>query len=520
MKILIIEDNEDDRMLYRRSLKQNTEITYDIIEAEEGDTGLAKLEEEAPDCILLDYSLPGRNGIEVLKRIRAANAFVPVVMLTGQGNETIAVSAIQEGAQNYITKSNITPEAIQRIVKVAVEHCALEKRIYEQRTALEIFTRAMAHDLKEPVRTIRSFLELMAAREGFSEKGQVYFNFIQKAAERMNRLIDSIYFYMRLDGSPQQITKELCDMNEVLEEAKENLIQLIRERDAIITSNSLPTVHANRMQMLQLLQNLFTNSIRHSTEQPKIHVEASEEEGQWKFTVMDNGPGIKEQYQGQIFQPFKRLNQGEGLGLGLAICKKIVESFGGKIWYEPALTQGAVFVFTLPQIDSKSAVGNDVKANAATGKTHLNGHDRQVANLLLVEDNEADIELTKTMLIEEAQLKCNFLVARNGFEALEVLHAEKGKNKAIDLILLDINMPGMDGFQLLERMHNEKDLQDIPVVMCTTSTYDKDMDRAKALGASGYMNKPAELDKLKPFIDRASSIELEKENDGYVLLRA
>jgi signal transduction histidine kinase/DNA-binding response OmpR family regulator len=90
-----------------------------------------------PDCVLLDYSLPGRNGIEVLKRLRASHPFLPVAMLTGQGNETVAVAAMQEGAQNYISKSSITPETLQRAVCVSIEHCAMQKRIFEQRSALE-----------------------------------------------------------------------------------------------------------------------------------------------------------------------------------------------------------------------------------------------------------------------------------------------------------------------------------------------------------------------------------------------
>ena len=159
--VLIIDDSEDDRALYRRTLAKSAESTYEIAEAEDGEAGLARLDELSPDCVLLDYSLPGRNGVEVLKRLRVKHPFVPVVMLTGQGSETVAVTAMQEGAQNYISKATITPEALQRAIRVAIEHCAMERRIQEQRSSLEIFTRALAHDLKEPVRTIKSFLTVI-----------------------------------------------------------------------------------------------------------------------------------------------------------------------------------------------------------------------------------------------------------------------------------------------------------------------------------------------------------------------
>ena len=206
--------------------------------------------------MLLDYSLPGHNGIEVLKRIRELHPFIPVIMLTGQGNETVAVAAMREGAQNYISKSTITPDAIQRAIQVAIEHCSMEKRINEQRNSLEIFARALAHDLKEPVRTIQSYLDLLASQETLSEKGRGYFGYVQNAAGRMGALIDTVHFYMRLDGSDQEIPKDVCDVSAVLEEAKENAAELIRERKLVIASDVLPFVKANRMQLLQVLQNL------------------------------------------------------------------------------------------------------------------------------------------------------------------------------------------------------------------------------------------------------------------------
>ncbi len=522
IKILVIDDSEDDRLLYRRTLEKSADAGYYIIETDDGEEGLHLIQEEQPTCVLLDYSLPGRNGVEVLKRIRSKYPFMPVVMLTGQGNEAVAVTVMQEGAQNYIAKSNITPESLQRMIRVAIEYCALQKRIHEQRASLEVFTRALAHDLKEPVRTIRSFLDLLAAHDTLSEKGKGYFNYIQNAADRMNTLIDTVYFYTRLDGPESQISKEICDVSTAFENAKENIGALIRERKAVITCDPLPQVEANRIQLIQVLQNLLCNAIRHCEEIPHIHVHAEEATNQWLFRISDNGPGIGGEYHEKIFQPFKRLarHKEQGLGLGLAICKKIIESHGGKIWYESRPEVGATFLFTLPKGPAVVMDADHLAPPVPSQKNRVEKDGALLGTILLVEDNEADVELTRIMLIEEPHLRCNLIVARDGHEALDKLHSEAQKNSPVSLVLLDINMPGMDGFELLERIHAEDGLQQVPVIMCTTSTYDKDMEKAKVLGVTGYLTKPAELGKLKSIIDKTANVQLCREGDGYALLCA
>lgn len=518
--VLIIDDSEDDRALYRRTLAKSGESTYEIAEAEDGETGLARLGERSPDCVLLDYSLPGRNGVEVLKRLRAKHPFIPVVMLTGQGSETVAVTAMQEGAQNYISKATITPEALQRAIRVAIEHCAMERRIHEQRSSLEIFTRALAHDLKEPVRTIKSFLSVISSHETLTERGQGYFNYIQSAADRMEALIDAVYFYTRLDGGKQELSKEVCDVAAVLKDAKADVSTLMREREAVVVGDGLPHVVANRRQLMQVLQNLLCNAIQHCAEAPIIRVTATEEPDRWLIRVTDNGPGIEEAQREKIFEPFKRLAQPnvQGLGLGLAICKRIVELHGGKIWCEAAPDRGAVFVFSL----SKDAVAAAKQAKS-TVETSSGGAEREqnpLANLLLVDDNEADIELARIMLLEESKLRCNLLTARDAYVAMEILRNNAGESSMVDLLLLDINMPGMDGFELLEEMRASEVLRDVPVLICSTSGYDKDMERAQALGAIGYLAKPAELDKLKPFLEQIGSLRLSRDHQGHKLSRA
>jgi signal transduction histidine kinase len=520
VKVLVIDDSPDDLLLYKRALKGNADETYDVVAAENGDDGLTRIADRRPDCVLLDYSLPGRNGIEVLKRLRAEHPFIPVVMLTGQGNESVAVAAIQEGAQNYIAKATITPETIRRVIAAAVDYCAMQKRVHEQRASLEIFTRALAHDLKEPVRTIRSFVDILTPRETLSEQGRGYFEHIRSAADRMALLIDTVYLYTRLDASAPEAAREDCNAAAVLDDVHANISELIRERRATIVSKSLPQVIANRMQLLQVLQNLVCNAIHHCTQDPVILVEATEEPDHWTFQVSDNGPGVSEADRLRIFEPFKRVarTKDRGLGLGLAICKRVVESHGGRIWCEASVGGGAKFVFTIARPGNGDAATPEVLLQQPTTTSVASAaNDQPVANVLLVDDSDADIELTRIMLLKEGNLRCNLLIAHDAQQAMAMIGNDP---QVADLILLDINMPGMDGLEFLEHLRADESSRRLPIVMCSTSSYDQDMERAKALGAAAYVTKPTDLAKLRPAIEKIESLHLHQEDGGYALLRA
>ena len=173
------------------------------------------------------------------------------------------------------------------------------------------------------MRTIRSFVELInQSHETFSEKAQNYFHHIQNAADRMQMLIDTVFFYTRLDD-PAQMAKEACDMAAVLEEVQGNLPSLSVSAARLVTAG-LPEVYANRMQMMQLLQNLVANAIHHCEKPVTRAISADEGGDHWLFSVSDNGPGIEPVQLQKIFEPFKRLSSARaGSGIRLAICKKM-----------------------------------------------------------------------------------------------------------------------------------------------------------------------------------------------------
>lgn len=516
--ILIIDDSEDDQEMYRRALEKG-KGHYHVLTVSDGREGIAHLETSEPDCVLLDYSMPGYDGVEVLKRIRLRRPFMPVVMLTGQGNEEIAVNAIHAGAQDYICKGNITPGSLEQAIGRAVERCVMQERIHEQQTSLEIFTRALAHDLKEPVRTIRSFLDIILQREQFSYETRYYFQHIQKAANRMAMLIDTVHLYTRLDAGG--ITHEDCDLASIIREVKETL-GISDAGQVQVEYGKLPVVRANRAHLMLVMQNLLANAIQYSERTVHIRIQAEGTESGCQITVSDNGPGIPPARQQDIFEPFKRITHSNEphSGMGLAICRKIIESYGGTIDCHSELGKGTSIRFFLPRN------GKNEKAPATADRATEHGKGKKapasgtaLAKVLLVDDNEADIDLTRILLMERKHLQCTFLTAYDGDEALAVMREEARKGEPVDLVLLDINMPMMNGFEMLEEIRHDETLRHTVVVMCSTSAYDKDVERSYALGAVGYLCKPPDFSKLQSIIDITPNLALQEQDRGFVLVK-
>jgi len=216
---------------------------------------------------------------------------------------------------------------------------------------LEQFAYVASHDLREPLRKIKSYTDLLVKRyQGqLDEKADKYIAYITDGAVRMQTLITDLLTYSRVGRG--EISLEPTDLGAVLNRTLSDLSNVIRESNALITTDPLPTVKANPTQMGQLLQNLIANAIKfHGQQLPHVQIRAVLHDQLWTICVQDNGIGIEPQYAERIFVIFQRLHTKDeypGTGIGLAVCKKIVERHGGQIWVESELGRGTTFCFTL-----------------------------------------------------------------------------------------------------------------------------------------------------------------------------
>lgn len=387
-----------------------------------------------------------------------------------------------------------------------------EARIHAQHDTLEIFTRALAHDLKEPVRTINSFSEMLLQEHQLPGKAADYFRHIHVASNRMSTLIDTVFLYMQLDN-PQNTPKEECDMNVLVREVVGGLDPLVKSKKARIIYDGLPTVHANNAHMMQLLQNLITNAIYHNNKALEIRISAEKQEDAWLFRVEDNGIGIDETQVKKIFLPFKRASQeSKGIGLGLAICNRIIAVHHGAIWCESQPGKGAAFLFTVPITSGqdKSSKEDSVAVETVVFRNP------SLANLLLVDDMDSDLDYVDATF-RRHNIQCNLFKVRSGQDALDFLQLKQQEKMPIDIVLLDINMPEMDGFETLEKIQADKILARTNIIMCTGSTYSKDKERAELLGAVGYLLKPIRKDCLKSIIDGIPNFQFYQTTNGYTI---
>ena len=239
-------------------------------------------------------------------------------------------------------------------VRDITERKKAEDEIIRSNEELERFAYIASHDLQEPLRMVSNFTSLLAEEYGpkLDDNAHKYIKYTIDASVRMQDLISDLLEYSRM-GSEETGFSEF-DSAAQLDAALENLKEPIEETDATVTFEDMPTLYTNPIRFSRLIQNLIGNGIKYRAgdRKPVIHVGVADRANDYLFSIKDNGIGIQEEYLAQVFIIFKRLhNKSEyaGTGIGLAVCKKIVDSFGGKIWVESQHGEGSTFYFTVPK---------------------------------------------------------------------------------------------------------------------------------------------------------------------------
>jgi len=369
---------------------------YEVDRASSGEAGLSRLTSEAYDCVLVDLIMPGLDGIGVCRRInelrQSTDIPIAVLMLTGQENKDDLTRALEAGADDFVGKSSdmavlkgrirallrrkFFQEENRRILQELKDKelealkARAEKELAEARAELvgeleataaelkrsnrelEQFAYVVSHDLKEPLRMITSYTQLLAEEHQgkLGENADLYINYVVGGAKRMRQLIDDLLEYSRVGR--RQEPSEQVDLRKLLDQILWDLNSAIHDAGARVEVGELPHISGNRTLLRQLFQNLIGNAIKfRGSEPPVVTVRCTGDDSFWQFTVADNGIGIDPRHLDRIFEVFQRLHTRDeypGTGIGLAICRKIVEQNGGTIVAESTPGKGTTFRFTWP----------------------------------------------------------------------------------------------------------------------------------------------------------------------------
>jgi signal transduction histidine kinase len=363
LRVLLVEDNQLDAELVLRAMRlDGFDVSARVVQDEA--SFAEALLTHCPEVVLADYNLPSWRGMEALNVLRRQGLDIPMILVSGALGDVTAVECIKQGATDYVLKDGLArlPEVIRRALRekherglrhqVEKDLAKKAEELARSNADLEQFAYVASHDLQEPLRMVAAYTQLLSERY----KGQLdanadkFIGYASEGALRMQVLIQDLLAFSRVGRAGS--TSAPIDCDGVMQEVLQTLAPTIQESGAAVNYADLPEIWADRTQMAQVFQNLIGNAIKfHGTEPPKISVQAEKQEKEWLFTVSDNGIGIAAESAENIFVVFQRLHartEYPGNGIGLSICKKIIERGGGRIWVESEPGCGSAFKFTVP----------------------------------------------------------------------------------------------------------------------------------------------------------------------------
>lgn len=369
IRVLYMEDDAGAARLFQKRL-QRKGYTVDL--AKDGEEGIAMYNAAPYDVVAVDQKMPVYDGLEVIRILAAQGELPPIVMITGVGDERIAVEAMKLGARDYIVKDvaggylELLPSVLEQVMhqqrlleekrqaEEALRQHAKELQIRNE--DLEAFSRSVAHDLKMPLSAVVGFASFLREHHaGMSEEEFLEnIDIIVQSGNSMSKIINALLLLARV--RKEEIEREPLDMGSIVAEAQRRLSMMIKEHQArIIASPTWPIASGYGPWIEEVWVNYLSNAIKHGGSPPHVEIGATPlDDGMVRFWIRDNGGGISPQQQAHLFHPFTQLNKNNcgGHGLGLSIVRRIVEKLGGQVGVqsEGVPGKGSLFTFTLPAV--------------------------------------------------------------------------------------------------------------------------------------------------------------------------
>jgi len=368
------------------------------------------------------------------------------------------------------------------------------------------FLSSMSHELRTPMNAILGFGQLLDADPAIQDSQQDGVREILKAGHHLLALINEVLDLAKVESGHIELTLEPVEVCPVIEECLRLLSTLAAERNIELAHHGVAgaVVRADLIRFKQVLLNLLSNAIKYNRDGGKVTLDIqSTDNDTLCIRVSDTGPGIAPERMPELFQPFNRLNAEkssiEGTGIGLTLTRQIVEMMGGTVNVESEQGVGSTFSIELPIESLPSRIEGSGDSSARTINKHAAQNiDESLHTLLYIEDNPANLKLVAKILGERKHI--HLITAHTPELGIDLARIKKP-----ELILLDINMPGMSGYDVMEVFKADPELKTIPVIAITANAMPQDIERGIAAGFTDYLTKPLNVQHFQETIDKCLS---------------
>jgi sigma-B regulation protein RsbU (phosphoserine phosphatase) len=358
IRALLIEDNPGDARLIREMLRDAGGVAnaIDVRVADRLSAGLLHLSEHGADLVLLDLSLPDSTGLATFDAVHAATPSTPVVVLSGLADESVAITAVHHGAQDYLVKGQVDGGTVVRSMRYAIERQRLEAARAELERQRDEFFSSVSHDLRTPVAAIKAAVGVVLANEPPNMPAPLHrlLGNIDLAADELTTLIEDLLEIARLQAGRVTLWRTAVDLRDVVARAVHSIEPLVAERQQSleVLEPDVPVIaDVDGDRLGRVLRNLLANAQKYGRAEGRIVVRLEGHTDDVRISVTDDGPGIPDQDQERIFERFYRVSGSPavGTGLGLAIARGLVELHGGTLSVISAPGSGSTFRVTLPR---------------------------------------------------------------------------------------------------------------------------------------------------------------------------
>lgn len=491
--ILIVDDNITNLKVAVENLKAHS---LDVITARSGEAGLERAKFARPDLILLDIDLPGIDGFETCRRIKADSATrdIPVIFMTALADVEHKVRGFAAGGVDYITKP-IQVEELHARVDTHLTIRRLQQSLEERIKELDAFAHTVAHDLKNPLAAVIGYVQLIESLNmgALPENARAALAVISQNSYKMSSIIDELLMLASVRNMNDIAIGPLM-MGRIINDTTTRLSRLIDSSGAEISlPQRWPVAQGYGPWIEEVWANYISNAIKYGGAPPRIELGADrlvddDQRPCIRFWIRDNGRGMTEAQRGQLFREFSRLDQHrslEGHGLGLSIVQRIVNKLGGSVGVESTLGSGSTFSFTLPAADQAVAASDTIATDPALPQLTLRESQRQPMRVLVVDDSLTNRQLLVLSLSRSGQ---HADAAGSGLEALAACDRQR-----YDLIFMDVEMADMDGIETTRQIRRRAGAEPQPrIIACTASTSPSVQEQCLAAGMDGFVTKPVQ----------------------------